>query len=121
MSLRAPISIAASGAIIAAPLATGQSIAVIAMELVAASAVTVQLTSVSAVPATTNLTGAMSLITGVPLPISTGMVNALSGSPVYALICNAGDSLQVTLGGGVQVSGWIVYDLINGVSSTAGS
>ena len=121
MSFRAPISFASSGdnTIIAIPAnGLNQSIAVIAMDLFPASSVAIQVQSVSAVPVTTNLTGLITTASVVkfgPMPC-----NPVQGQ-TYALICNSGDSLHCNLGSGVQVSGWVVYDLINGTSSVAGS
>lgn len=91
----AKIDTAASADLVA--LVAGKKIRVLGLVLVVASAVTVKLQSGGA----TDLTGAMSLIVGVPLVLPT--------SPNGYLQTNSGEKLNLVLGSGVQVSGVLVY------------
>lgn len=96
----AAVSTASSGAtsIVSAPGA-GKRIRVLGYCLAAAGAVTAKWQS-----AANDLTGAMSLATGVAQP---------SGSyPGGCLDCNANEALNINLGGAVQVSGWVNYVVI---------
>ena len=85
------VDLAATGELLAAPGA-GLRYTVQRYTLVAAGSVTVKFES-----ATTDLTGAMSLIAGVALVSTT------------ALVCNENEALNLTLGGSVQVSGHLEY------------
>lgn len=95
------IDIAATGTLVAA--VAGAVISVIQYTLVAAGAVTIKFTS-----DTTDLTGAMSLITGVPLTaVAPPMLHG-----AYSLMQTAkGEGLKVTLGSGVQISGHMVVEI----------
>ena len=94
----ASISTSASADLVAA--VAGKRIRVLDIVLVAAGAVTAQLQS----NATTNLTGAMSLITGVPL--------GFSASQFGLFQTGVGEKLNLVLGGAVQISGFLVYVLV---------
>ncbi len=76
----------------------GQVISVLNYNIVAAGAVTAQFKS-----ATTALTGAMSMITGVPIA-DAGDVQ----SPLFQTA--KGEALNLTLGGTVQVSGHMLVE-----------
>lgn len=78
---------------------TGYKIRVLGYMIVAAGAVTVKFQS-----ANTDLTPAMSMITGVPLPGGWGGFGLFETA--------AGEALNITLGGAVQVSGHVTYTLI---------
>ena len=88
------VSRASSGELIAA--VTGKSIRVVSAALMVASSVTVRLDT-----AGNPLTGAMSMIVGVPL--------ALPVNPFGWVKTVAGEALNVTLGSAVQISGVIHY------------
>lgn len=83
---------------------SGRAIRVYGYKLVAAGAVTTQFKS-----ATTNLSGAMSQITGVPNDADNSG-NRLD--PIPVLQCGYGESLILALGSAVQVSGHLVYDFV---------
>ncbi len=91
----AKVDLAASGDLVA--LVTGKKIRVVDFCLVAAGAVTVKFQTGAA----TDLTGAMSLITGTPL--QPGF------DPTGHFETVAGAKLNLVLGGSVQVSGWLKY------------
>ncbi len=88
------IDIAATTDVIAA--VAGQTISIFSGFLVAANTVTLTIKS-----AANALTGAMTLVAGQPYILE----ELLSGQPLLA--CNQGEKLTFTLGGSVQVSGWI--------------
>lgn len=77
----------------------GQVVGVIGYNMVAAGAVTAQFKS-----ATTALTGAMSMITGVPVVADSGDVRL----PIFQTA--KGEALNLTLGGTVQVSGHMLVE-----------
>lgn len=81
----------------------GKRIRVLAYLMVAAGAVTATWKS-----AATALTGAMSLITGTPNQ-GNPLPNSLQGSR-GVFETERGEALNLTLGGAVQVSGWLVYE-----------
>lgn len=83
------------------PAIAGRRVRVLGLALVAAGAVTVTLKS-----AATSITGAMSLVTGVPL--AAPPTSSMDVTP--HLRTATGEALNLVLGGSVQVSGWIVYD-----------
>lgn len=91
----AKIDLAASGDLVA--LTAGKRIRVLSLTLVAAGAVTAKLQS----GASSDLTGAMSLITGVPL--------VWPESPRGYVQTVSGEKLNLVLGGAVQVSGQLSY------------
>lgn len=93
---RVAVSRATTGELIAA--VTGKAIRVVGGCLFVASSVTVRLDSAS-----TGLTGAMSMIVGVPLRLA---------NDVGEIQTVAGEALNVTLGTGVQISGWLLYQEI---------
>lgn len=97
----ASVSVAGSGDNTLVSATSGKKIRVLGGCLVAAAAVTAQFQSGAA---NANLTGAMSLITGTPL--------MLPPSQYGHFQTNAGDGLHLSLGGAVQVSGWIAYVLV---------
>lgn len=97
----AKIDIAATADVVAA--VAGRRIRVLAGLLVAAGSVTATWKSGS-----TGLTGAMSMVVGVPLP----MAPSNSMDTVPHLQTAAGEALNLTLSGAVQVSGYLVYDLV---------
>ena len=99
--LYAAIDIAATGTLITA--IAGRRIRVLGYSTTTAGAVTVTWLS-----ATTKLTGAISHITGVPHVAGPG--DGLDPQPLF--ICAVGEDLKITLGSGVQTSGWIVYDIV---------
>lgn len=104
----AVINTASSGdnTIVAAP-AAAQKIRVLNYTLIAAGAVVVQWFS-GASP-TTPLSGPMSLITGVPLsPASPPMRVSDRGDLISA---GLGQALVLNLGGAVQVSGHLEYEI----------
>lgn len=92
---QAKISLAASGDLVAA--VAGKSIRVLAYSIVAAGAVTAKFQSGGA----TDLTGAMSMITGTPLAPG----ESLAGH--FQTV--AGEKLNLVLGSSVQVSGHLTY------------
>lgn len=79
---------------------TGQVVEVISYNMVAAGAVTAQFKS-----AATALTGAMSMITGVPNAADSGDIR----SPLFQTA--KGEALNLVLGGTVQVSGHMLVEL----------
>lgn len=105
MPLYAPIDLAATADIIAAPSA-GKRIRVLGYSIVAAGAVTATFKRGS-----TALTGAMSMITGVPhvAPPGGSLMDRL---PVFE--CGTAEAFNLTLSSGVQVSGWVVYEIVTG-------
>lgn len=80
---------------------TGQVVSVIEYNMVAAGAVTAQFKS-----ATTALTGAMSMITGVPIEAS--LAEASRRDCLFQTA--KGEALNLTLGGTVQVSGHMLIE-----------
>lgn len=98
---QAVINAAASGANEIIPAVAGKKIIVQGYLLVAAGAVTATWKS-----ATTALSGAMSLITGTPVPAPIGGDRM---EVVPWLETASGEALNLTLGGAVQVSGHITY------------
>jgi hypothetical protein len=94
---------AASGDLVAAPsgATVGQKIRVVGYTLVAAGAVTVKFQS----GGSTDLTGAMSLITGTP-------VEAWGSAEAPVLSCGKDEKLNIVLSGAVQVSGHITYEIV---------
>lgn len=97
------ISAASSGANTLVAAVIGRSIRVLGFVIVAAGAVTANFES-----GTTDLSGAMSLITGVP--ISAPLTGSLDILPWMQTA--SGEALGLTLGGAVQVSGFLVYDVV---------
>jgi hypothetical protein len=104
--LFAKIDQAASGAVVN-PVAN-KKVRVVALSLVVASAVTVRLDSSGG----TALTGAMSLIVGVPLTLPFAPHMNQGRTPAGYTETLAGEGLSLTLGAGVQVSGLVVYELV---------
>jgi hypothetical protein len=96
--LFAAISVTASGEIVAA--ISGRKVRILSLVLIAAGAVTVKFQS-----ATTDLEGAMSLITGVPV--------TLPYNPVGWAQTASGEALNIVLGGAVQVSGFLTYQSVD--------
>jgi hypothetical protein len=107
MSSRVPtpskiiLSAAASGDVVAA--LAGKRIRVYAAMIVAAGAVTAQFRTGAA---GTVLTGAMSAITGTPIEFSYNEKGWFETDV-------AGQSLQIVLGGAVQVSGVVSYEYVS--------
>lgn len=95
------VSLSATGAGTLIDAAAGEVVRVRQFHLVAAGAVTVTFKS-----ATTAITGAMSMITGVPnsTPCSD------SAAPLFQTV--VGEDLILDLSTNVQVSGFIVYDWV---------
>ena len=88
------VSVAASGDTTLVSAVSGKRIRVLRGSLVAANSVTVQFESgLDGM----RITGAMSLIAGQPLAITSGIKT------------NPGEALIISLGGAVQVSGWLEY------------
>ncbi len=85
------------------PAVAGQIISVMQYNIVAAGAVTAQFKS-----ATTALTGAMSMITGVPISPAPAM-NIGRNDCMFETA--KGEALNLTLGGTVQVSGHMLVDV----------
>ncbi len=102
--MRVAISESASGdhEVVAAPT-DGRHVRILGYFLSAADAVSVTWKSDS-----TELTGAMSMIAGRPHVLRAS--NALD--PLPLLECAHGEALVLTLSDGVQVSGWLIYDVI---------
>jgi hypothetical protein len=103
-----PVNTATSGdnALVAAD-PSGRAVVVFGFFLDAAGAVTAQWKSDTGGGAT-NLTGAMSMITGTPL-------SALPGSsidPPELFRTARGKAFNLNLGGNVQVSGFVLIDLV---------
>lgn len=94
---------ASTGEIVAA--VTGRKIRVLGYMLVAAGSVVATWKSGS-----TAISGAMSMVVGVPVPAPLG---GTSLDPMPHFITNAGEALNLTLSGAVQVSGHITYDVID--------
>lgn len=103
--LSASISTASSGATAVVAAASGRRIRVVSYVLVAAGAVTAKWQSAS-----TDLTGAMSLITGTPLAPAP-FPQRHSGGYDGHIQTAPGEALNLTLGGAVQVSGHLTYVL----------
>lgn len=99
----AVISRASSGEVVAA--VAGKRIRVVSYVMVAAGAVTVRIDS-----ATTPISGVMSLITGTPLVVPHAP-EGVAGQKGYMQTAQ-GEALNLTLGGAVQVSGHLVYELV---------
>ncbi len=99
--ISAAVSAASSGANTAVAAVTARRIRVHQLALIAAGTVTAQFKTAAA---GANLTGAMSLIAGVPL------VLPYSERGWFDTV--AGDLLNLNLGGAVQVSGVIGYSAI---------
>lgn len=78
--------------------------------LVAANTTTVQFQTSTG---NANLTGAMTLIAGVPLVFPSSPGSPGSGRRYGYLQSLRGDSLQLVLGGSVQVSGFLEFELVN--------
>lgn len=99
------VSTASSGNTTLVQAISDRRIRVVGGCLVAANSVTVQFKSGS-----DNLTGAMSMISGTPLSIPLGgnMID-----PIAHFSTAHGQALILTLGGAVQVSGWLVYDVVS--------
>ncbi len=97
------IDIAATGTLVAA--VTGAVIRVLQYTIVAAGAVTLKFQSDS-----TDLTGAMSLITGVPL---SAVAPPTHRDDCAILQTAKGEALKVTLGSGVQISGHMLVETIS--------
>jgi hypothetical protein len=111
MSLRAAnrlkhlsISTAVSADLIAAPAGStvGQKIRVTSYVLVAAAPVTVQWNSGTG---PTARSGVMSLIAGTPLSLQ-------GNQEAPVLECGSNEKLTLTLGGAVQVSGHLTYEVV---------
>lgn len=102
---RVRISTASSGAneIVAAPSAD-KRVRVLGYQLVSANTVTAKWVSGS-----TDLTGAMTLTVGVPNGFMPG---GDANDPFPLLQCGYGEALNLTLGGAVQTSGWLIYDIV---------
>lgn len=103
--LFAKVDTATSGANAIVTAAAGRRIRVVSYVLVAAGAVTAKWQSAS-----TDLTGAMSLITGTPLPVAPFPLRHSGGYDGH-LQTAPGEALNLTLGGAVQVSGHLTYVL----------
>ncbi|MCC6419950.1 MAG: hypothetical protein IT429_17075 [Gemmataceae bacterium] len=95
---------AADHELVAAPGA-GRRIRVAHYHLVAAGAVAIQWKSGS-----TALSGAMTCAAGVPHDAG---LSPSEGHRPAVLECAAGEALNLALGGAVQVSGHIVYEIVN--------
>lgn len=95
------VNVAATGDIVAAVAA--KRIRVYAAQLVAAGAVTAQFKSSAA---GTSLTGAMSMITGVPVTFPYNEKGWFETDV-------ANQALNLTLGGAVQVSGVLTYEYVS--------
>lgn len=102
--MQAKVDIAATATIVAAHANAGMRIKITGYHLVAAGAVTVKFVSGS-----TDLTGAMSFITGVPHSLPPA--NRLDTPDV--LICGYSEAFKLTLSGAVQVSGWVTYEYVS--------
>jgi hypothetical protein len=100
----AKIDLAASGDLVAA--APNRKIRVTSYKLVAAGSVTVKFQS----GASTDLTGAMSLITGAEVGHDLGSDRC--GEFVGYFETAVGEKLNLVLGGSVQVSGHLTYELV---------
>lgn len=89
--------------LVAAPT-DGSRIKVYGYHLVAAGAVVATLKSGS-----TGMTGAMTMATGVPQshPVGGSRLDKANA----CMRCAPNEALNLTLGGAVQVSGWIAYDV----------
>lgn len=98
----AAIDTAASGTTPLINGVTDKTIRVYGYLLNAAGAVTAILKNGS-----TALTGAMSLIAGTPQVVPPGG-NKIDPLPLFEL--TTGNAFNLTLGGAVQVSGWVLYD-----------
>ena len=85
---------------------------VTSLTLVASATVTVQLDSISATPTTTHLSGAITLIAGVPyvLPFAPQPHSRLCG--YFQTLAN--DKLTLTQVGAGQVSGHGTYEFVHG-------
>lgn len=92
------IDIAATTDLVAA--IAGRKIRILSLFIVAAGAVTATFKS-----NTTNITGAMSMITGVPF--------SMPYNPVGWGETASGEKLNLTLSGATQVSGWMTYELVD--------
>jgi hypothetical protein len=101
--MQAKVDIAATATVIDAHANTGRRIKITGFHLVSAADVTVKFVSGS-----TDLTGAMTLIKGVPHSMAPS--NSLDTPEV--LLCAYGEAFKLTLGSAVQVSGWIIYEYV---------
>ena len=97
----AKIDLAASGDVVSA--VTGKKIRVLSYFLVSAGSVTAKFQS----GASTDLTGAMSLIVGVPNACD--HAPPVHGMPTGYFETAPGEKLNLVLGGSVQVSGHLTY------------
>lgn len=95
----AAVSLAVTGQLVAA--VPGSRIRVLAGMLVAAGSVTFEFNDGSG---GTALSGVMSMVVGVPIPIPLCWLGQLQTT--------VGNGLYATLGSSVQVSGWLVYELL---------
>jgi hypothetical protein len=100
------IAAASSGANALVAAAAGKIIRVMQYTLVAAGTVTAKFQSAS-----TDLTGAMSMIVGLPIvaagPVSTGG----RATPLFQTV--AGEALNISLGGAVAVAGHLVIEEVS--------
>lgn len=99
------VSVAAGGAQLIAAADANRRVRIIAFMLVADAAVSVKFQS-----AGNDLTGAMKLTTGVPLP-GGPFIDAMGGT-LPVLQTNPGEALNLNLSGAVQVSGFVSYEYI---------
>jgi hypothetical protein len=97
----AKVDLAASGDLVTA--VAGKRIRVLSYKLVAAGSVTVKFQS----GASTDLTGAMSQIVGVPNACD--HAPPVHGVPTGYFETEVGEKLNLVLGGSVQVSGHLTY------------
>jgi hypothetical protein len=102
---QASIDVATSGDKTIVSGVVGKSIRVVSYLLLAASAVTAQWKS--GTPGGTNLSGALPLITGIPVSPA-GLVQT-QGQEIALFTTNKGDDLVLNLGGNVQVSGHVGF------------
>lgn len=96
---------ASTGELIAAP-GEGKRLRILGYLLVAAGAVVATLKSGS-----TALTGAMTLATGTPMVVPPGGTKI---DRLPCMECGTNEAFNLTLGGAVQVSGWVVYEVVTG-------
>lgn len=100
--IRVKVDAASSGDNTLVAAVSGYKIRVLAYHLVAAGAVTAKFQSAAA---GTDLTGAMTMATGVPLTVPLEREGVIPDTV-------AGELLNLRLGGAVQVSGHITYCLV---------
>jgi hypothetical protein len=96
------VALAADNAVVAA--VTGRRIRLLGYLIVSAGSVVATWKS-----ATTALSGAMNMIVGVPQSIGPG--SSMDAEPL--MVCDTSEALNLTLGGAVQVSGFVIYDVID--------